>query len=319
MMPDEIRRRMDALIAEDGGWSAHNIDLGHGIETIPGHPPRESLSLRRVLQTAADVAGKPLEALRVLDLACLEGLYGLEFARHGATVVGIEGRATGVRKARFAAEVLHLENIEFRQDDVRNLSVESYGRFDVVLCLGILYHLDAPDAFAFVERIASVCTCAAIFHTHVSSSPLLARPYKDRTYWGRPFLEHLPKASTEEVKGALWASLDNSSSFWMTEASLWNLLQRAGFTSVLECRIPFLPAQGDDHKTLVALKGTPLALACTPKVNALPPAEWPERRPYRIHPGQRWYYRWAREVRVRFPQLRVMQRFLRIRWDRRQD
>src|SRR6185312_10010629 len=104
----------------------------------------------------------------ILDLACLEGQYALEFARQGAQSVGIEGRAENLEKARFAQRALQLDNVELHQDDVRNLSVAKYGHFDVVLCLGILYHLDAPDVFDFVERIASVCTGFAIFDTYIS-------------------------------------------------------------------------------------------------------------------------------------------------------
>ena len=43
------------------------------------------------------------------------------------------------------------------QDDVRNLSVEKHGEFDVVLCLGNLYHLGAPDVFSFAARLSEVC------------------------------------------------------------------------------------------------------------------------------------------------------------------
>ncbi len=74
-------------------------------------------------------------------------MCAVELARLGANVVGIEGREANLAKARFAKEALSLENPEFHQDDVRNLSKEKYGRFDVVLCLGILYHLNRQTFF----------------------------------------------------------------------------------------------------------------------------------------------------------------------------
>lgn len=97
-----------------------------------------------------------LASLRVLGLACLEGLYAVEFARQGARAVGIEGRDVNLEKVRFVKKALGLDNLDLHHDDVRNLSLEKYGEFDVVLCLGILYHLDAPDVFHFVESIGRV-------------------------------------------------------------------------------------------------------------------------------------------------------------------
>ena len=109
--------------------------------------------LRRILQIAADYAKKPLAQCRVLDLACLEGHYAIEFALQGATVVGIEGRAASVAKCDFVKRELELERADFYQDDVRNLSVAKYGRFDIVICSGLLYHLPATDALRLSQAM----------------------------------------------------------------------------------------------------------------------------------------------------------------------
>jgi hypothetical protein len=62
---------------------------------------RVSEKLRRIVQVVTDIAGTQLHNLGVLDLACLEGGYAIEFARQGAKAVGIEGREASVMKARF--------------------------------------------------------------------------------------------------------------------------------------------------------------------------------------------------------------------------
>jgi 2-polyprenyl-3-methyl-5-hydroxy-6-metoxy-1,4-benzoquinol methylase len=68
------------------------------------------------------------------------------------TVVALEGRQANLEKARFVKGILDLDHLELVLDDVRNLNKDRYGFFDVVLCLGILYHLDTPDVMNFVEK-----------------------------------------------------------------------------------------------------------------------------------------------------------------------
>src|SRR5262245_46168694 len=109
---------LDDFRRHHGGWTAMSIHLGGGLYTLP---PTADGRLRRILQIACDLAGKPLGQLRVLDLACLEGHYGLELAMHGAEVIGIELREENLAKARFAKDYLHLANLSLYQDDVRNL------------------------------------------------------------------------------------------------------------------------------------------------------------------------------------------------------
>ena len=112
----------------------------------------------------------PWNRLRILDLGSLERVYSLEFASHGAEVVGIEGRESSNVHTRFAAAALGLANVEFFTDDVRNLSQEKYGRFDVVFCSDILYHLPGFDACEFLSMIARICERLTIINTQAEAS-----------------------------------------------------------------------------------------------------------------------------------------------------
>ena len=77
--------------------------------------------------------------MRVLDLACLEGMTAIEFAKRGATTVGVEIRDHHLDKARMVADALGLDKSSFSTDDIRNVTPDKYGTFDIVICSGILY------------------------------------------------------------------------------------------------------------------------------------------------------------------------------------
>src|ERR1700712_2944833 len=109
---------LQSVIDEHGPWTAMAIRLKDGSYT---RAPAIDYRLRRLLQVSVDLVGKPLTQCRVLDLACLEGHYAIEFALHGAEVLGIEGRAASVAKCEFVQRNLGLERARFVQDDVRNL------------------------------------------------------------------------------------------------------------------------------------------------------------------------------------------------------
>ena len=81
------------------------------------------------------------------DLGCLEGGFSLAFAQLGAEVVAIEARAENFEKCRLVQEHFGLPNLRFVQGDVKDFDRARYGDFDVVLALGILYHLDDPVAW----------------------------------------------------------------------------------------------------------------------------------------------------------------------------
>lgn len=289
----EIEEKRQCITNRFAEWTSHNIHLQDDVYTYDrSHPKFEhqltghGFHVKRILQNVADAIKQPLNELRVLDLACLEGIYGIEFARQGAEVVGIEGREENIEKARFAKEVLKLDNITFTQDDVRNLSVEKYGKFDVVLCLGIFYHINAPDVFDFAKNISEVCRQVLILDTHFGVLPNESHIYKEQQYYGWTFTEHSPTETKEQRLKKMWASLDNETSFWLTRPSLYNLLSNVGFTSVLTCQNPVAPSQWTDRETIMAIKGRRQNLYSTPAVNDLPAELWSEEIKATYYPSQ---------------------------------
>jgi hypothetical protein len=165
------------------------------------------------------------------------------------------------------------------QGDVRDLSREKNGAFDVVLCIGILYHLDAPDVFEFVERIAEVCTRVAIFDTHISTTGDVRAEYDGASYAGEKYVEHAPEATDDDRLKKVWASLSDPESFWLTRPSLYNLLAKVGFTFVYECHNPAEVLRPSDRITLVAIKGERHAVRSAPRINSVPDELWPEVAP----------------------------------------
>jgi len=259
--PDSMRAALAEIVEEHGKFNAYNVKLADGVFTRG----KESTTLAdaRVLtmvQLGSDLTARPLDELKVLDLGPLEGLFGLEFAANGAQVVGIEGRAANVARAEFITDALGLsDNTNWTVGDARHLSVADHGTFDVVMCLGLLYHLDGDDQLPFLQRLADSTDGVTIIDTHVSTRPVSTISYGDKEYSGRWYHEHDASVSMKERMRATRSSLDNEESFWLTLPSLVNALKDVGFTSVLQLP-PFLEvAKNRDRVQLVAIKGTPVS------------------------------------------------------------
>lgn len=231
----------------------------------------------RVARVMADLSGDRLREARVLDLGCNDGGFSLEAARQGAAeVVGVEGRAENLAHAieRRAAE--GLTQVEFINADVRSVTRERYGEFDVVLCLGLLYHLDVPDLFEFAAELAAMCRGYALVETQIGLKAKDTVQHGGRDYSGLWYAEDVSQPG---------ASLDNRRSFWLTKPSLLNLLADVGFSSVAEVLNPVVPglAEYRDHTLLVAAKGP----ATPPRMTE----RWAETLPPVAHPAQGLGYR----------------------------
>jgi hypothetical protein len=244
----ELEDARAAVIARHGRWTAHNLHLGHGIYTIaPGHVGAAELNVARVLQLVAGFAHRPFSDLRILDLGAYECGFSIELAAHGADVTAVEIRPDHVAKGEFAKQALGLKNLTIREADVRTLDPSEIGTFDVVLCLGILYHLTAQDAIRLLHQVAACSTLFAFFETQVSLSRSTQVEVDGATYHGRQF---------KEAEGTPGSSVGAPQTFWLTRSSLLNALVAAGFRTASEVALPCVPAllPFEDHVTLVVTK-----------------------------------------------------------------
>jgi len=135
LSPDEIRERAAAL----GDWF-HNIDLD-GVQTAPDHFLNDYPNVKWKLFEHA--IPKDLTGKSVLDIGCNAGFYSIEMKRRGADrVLGLDFDDRYLEQARFAAEVKGAD-IEFRKLSVYDVA-QLGERFDIVLFMGVLYHLRHP-------------------------------------------------------------------------------------------------------------------------------------------------------------------------------
>lgn len=118
------------------------------------HRTRAEMIEERV-RAALAAAGPNATAL---DLACNEGWFSQRLLEWGAArVVALDIREQNVRRAQLLRDHFGVpaERLEVRQADVFEVDASELGTYDVVLVLGLIYHVENPMG---VLRLARQCT-----------------------------------------------------------------------------------------------------------------------------------------------------------------
>ncbi|TPM32000.1 TIGR04290 family methyltransferase [Mesorhizobium sp. B2-2-2] len=231
----EIRRRIDAL----GPWF-HNMELA-GVETAPDHflGNYPLVKWRKFADAIpADLAGKS-----VLDIGCNAGFHSIEMKRRGAgRVLGIDFDEAYLAQARFAAEIADCD-IEFQK-----LSVYDVGAlretFDIVLFMGVLYHLRHPLLALDLIR-EHVAGELMIFQSMQRGSKDLPALEQDYHFWTHDLFDEpdFPKLHFIEHRYA-----DDPTNWWIpNRACTEAMLRSAGFEIFLhpEQEVYFCRPAGD--------------------------------------------------------------------------
>lgn len=234
---DDLRRAIRAA-----QWTGHNIPitadestLGPGPELIGEN--RRTIAIKSLIRRFFD------RRVSVLDLGALEGGLSFEMAREGWDATGVEGRAQNFHKALLIEQYYALPNLRFIPKDVKELS-SADGTFDVILCCGLLYHLDEPiahlrqlasmlhdDGLLFLDTHVAPDEEALRYGTHEHAlSPPVTFTESGHDYEGRLWNE--PEEG--DLRERMWSAISNDRSMWLTRRSLIRALYHSGFASIHE-------------------------------------------------------------------------------------
>lgn len=133
------RESLEREIHELGPWF-HNLTI-HGVQTAPDHFLGDYPAIK--WRHFADAIPGDLTGKSVLDIGCNAGFYSIEMRRRGAArVVGIDTEDLYLAQAKFAAEQFGVD-VELRSMSVYDVA-DLGERFDLVLFMGVFYHLRHP-------------------------------------------------------------------------------------------------------------------------------------------------------------------------------
>ena len=224
----EEQKQMQAI--EPASWFTQ---VTYRNATSPRHPEADNLDANHNLKSKmllpwirSQVNGK-----RVLDLFCANGAFSFEAALAGASeVVGLEFSEDRTRCAKFVASTLRgkvdCTVPTFLAGDVYELKRIFTEPFDVVLCLGGLYHI--PDPPFVLTQIRALTTGTLI----VQTSSILPGRANNAKFVVRQDLRHRGLTSVVGGRGA----------WHYTALCFENILKHAGF-KVLQSARPSLLAR----------------------------------------------------------------------------
>lgn len=217
LTPEQIAERVQKL----GPWF-HNLDL-NGVRTAPEHFLGDYPAVK--WKAFEQAIPRDLRGKTVLDIGCNGGFYSMEMKRRGADrVLGIDHDPDYLRQARFAAEVCGFD-IEFRQ-----LSVYDVGqlgeKFDIVLFLGVLYHLRHP------------LLALDLLHEHVAKDLLVFQSLMRGSPEAEDYAENYPFSETSVFERSTFPAMyfvehryaDDPTNWWIpNRACAEAMLRSAGF------------------------------------------------------------------------------------------
>lgn len=135
----------------------------------PAHVNRHAQRKDYFFRPVVRLLGGTLAGKRVLDLGCNAGYWSLCAVESGcAYVLGIDGRPMHVDQANLVFETKGVERsrYDFRCANLFDVMAEDLGSFDLVLCLGLLYHTCKP--MTLLEWVARVNTDVLVIDTGLS-------------------------------------------------------------------------------------------------------------------------------------------------------
>ena len=207
----ELQDKVDGL-----AWY-HSVDFGNGIVSN-GRKDHKTCVAEVDVVFKHDISGKS-----VLDIGAWSGLFSFEASKRGASRVlstdSFAWQKLGGKPGYDFAKKIIAPDVEELEVDIMDISADDIGHFEVVLFLGVLYHMRHP--LLALDKVSSVCSEHLIIETHMGCNHL-----------SYPAAEFYPK---DELG-------DDPSNWWgFNRPAIVGMLEDVGFSKVEFVQHPISP------------------------------------------------------------------------------
>lgn len=168
-----------------GVWTYHVASSGYD-SRLSGTYTEKTIDFHRyrnqiIFHALEFFLGDHFAEFSLVDLGCNSGFFSLEAASKGfGKVKGIDLREENIAQAKFLAKAFGLDEVEFEIGNLKDL-ISTQHKYDVILNLGIMYHLSQP--FEILKKCydltSKICVIDTITHKEKFSGYHLA--IKDST------------------------------------------------------------------------------------------------------------------------------------------
>lgn len=189
----------------------------HDFEIIPGVCTGGSYNptgMWRKLELPEDMS-----RITLADVGASNGFFSFEARRRGARVVAFDFRHKDNSGFGLAQYINGLDDIEHHQANVLDISHAQYGKFDIVLALGLLYHISDP--------YLALANCAGLSNDRLLLESYCIDKLLPATLASEPVMRFIPDCVRFPEHGQVNADRSN---FWgFTSSCLKLMLEDLGF------------------------------------------------------------------------------------------
>lgn len=192
----------------------HKFEIVPGVVTSGSHDPSV---LWRELKLPADMQG-----ITLADVGASNGYFSFEARKRGAEVIALDFRHKDNSGFGLAQYINGMNDIEHHQVNVLDISQEKYGQYDIVLCLGLLYHTSDP--------YLALVNCGMLSKKRLLIESYCVDSVIPKGLKNEPVMRFIPDPSRFPQHGNV---NNDSSNFWgFTSVCLQRMVEDIGFKVV---------------------------------------------------------------------------------------
>lgn len=186
------------------------FDINGNLTPVPDSTsPSRTLERRAyILDSLISSFGGSFKGKRILDIGCNAGYWSLSAIEAGADfVLGVDARKIHIDQANFvfSAKQIPDRQYKFIESNVFDLNLDSYGKFDIVFCLGFFHHVSKH--MLLLEMISKYNLDILVLETRISRFPgkFLQFMYSNKDHYANSYEYNLSMLPT---KSAVFAMVD---------------------------------------------------------------------------------------------------------------